>query len=792
MKTGRSSSACLVVLALLLALVSPAGGAGPHEAAAPDPITAEGQGLHLAGLCFSPYLPGQGPGWTNPLPDGQVAARLGTVAPSTDWIRSFGTVDGLEAIGPAAHALGKKVAVGAYLSSDRDENERQIAELIRIGQAGEADVLVVGNEVLTLRDRYQLPEAELLGYIARVKEAVPALPVTTAEGYHVYLANESVMNAVDVAYINIYPYWQRVGIDDALAMTRDAYEQVRQKAGGKPVVISETGWPSAGPANGEAVPSLANGERYLAEFTSWAGSAGVPYFYFSAFDEAYKAAPYEGEGEVGAHWGLWDQYGVPKYGILGGSAPAPAQQVRITGIPPPGDGGTSVSGTATGAVPGQSYVALYIRVDGAWWGAKPSWEDALSPIAPDGTWTTVFATDGNDAAATEFAAYLLPGGVTPPEARGDPWLPAALDQYPHHIAGRTGPTYAQAREYYVAGTRAWGQAWGSSDVGAIRQYLGRARAECVDCRDAAAKVTDPASAANLALVRAISTAYIDLADAALAMYDGAETFGAGQAQMAAGNHGAAATSFDEADRAFGRSQALFSQATASLQSAQYAGTEYGDGVAYTAAIVPILDEKRAFMGEYAVYARGWRHTALAYGARSAGDQAAFQSEAREAMSLFDGLRASPSFGALASANYGILAGQVEKGTGGPTSETTSPTTPPETDGPSISFTTVPPGSSQETMVVGRAAGVVFDEYRVTLYILVRGRWWGPKPAWDAPLTPIAADGTWRTRFATDGVDGEASRFAAFLVPAPYDPPDLAGTASLPEELSRFPGATAAR
>jgi len=225
---------------------------------------------------------------------------------------------------------------------------------------------------------------------------------------------------------------------------------------------------------------------------------------------------------------------------------------------------------------------------------------------------------------------------------------------------------------------------------------------------------------------------------------------------------------------------------------QYAGTEYGDGVVYTAAIVPILDEKRAFMGEYAVYARGWHHAALAYGARAAGDQAAFRREAGETMTHFDGLRSSQSFGALASANYGIIARQVEEGVGVPTSETTAPTTPPETDGPSISFTSVPPGSSSGTVVAGRVTGVDGDEYRVVLYIMVRDRWWGPKPTWDAPLTPIAADGTWRTRFATGGVDGEASRFAAFLVPATYDPPDLAGTSSLPSELSRFPGATAAR
>jgi exo-beta-1,3-glucanase (GH17 family) len=33
-------------------------------------------------------------------------------------------------------------------------------------------------------------------------------------------------------------------------------------------------------------------------------------FYFSSFDESWKVGP---EGEVGAHWGLWDKNETLKY-----------------------------------------------------------------------------------------------------------------------------------------------------------------------------------------------------------------------------------------------------------------------------------------------------------------------------------------------------------------------------------------------------------------------------------------------------------------------------------------------
>lgn len=280
-----------------------------------DPVTevTDGEGaLHLSGLCFGPYLPNQSPDTTGPLPPEQIRSRLGIIAHSTDWIRSYGNDNGLDLIGPFSHELGKRAAVGAWLSRNRTANEQQIASLIRIGQAGEADVLIVGSETLLRGD---LTETELLGYIERVREAVPTMPVTTAETYNMYLHHPALFDAVDQVYVHIYPFWDGVGIDAAVPAVDDAYSRVRQQAKSKPVIVAETGWPSAGRPNGNAVPSMENAERYFGEFTAWAASNHVRYFYFEAFDEAWKT---HDEGEVGAHWGIWDQDGRPKLRTLAG------------------------------------------------------------------------------------------------------------------------------------------------------------------------------------------------------------------------------------------------------------------------------------------------------------------------------------------------------------------------------------------------------------------------------------------------------------------------------------------
>jgi hypothetical protein len=59
---------------------------------------------------------------------------------------------------------------------------------------------------------------------------------------------------------------------------------------GKKLMIGETGWPSAGPPHGAAVPSAENQARYFTDFLAWTKRQPdqVQYYYFDAFDEAWK------------------------------------------------------------------------------------------------------------------------------------------------------------------------------------------------------------------------------------------------------------------------------------------------------------------------------------------------------------------------------------------------------------------------------------------------------------------------------------------------------------------------
>jgi glucan 1,3-beta-glucosidase len=91
---------------------------------------------------------------------------------------------------------------------------------------------------------------------------------------------------------------------------KDMYQQAVTAGNGKKVIITETGWPNQGSSLRDAHTSKENAIKYFLNTQKWAAEAGIDVFYFSSFDEAWKVG---GEGDVGAHWGLWDKNGKLKF-----------------------------------------------------------------------------------------------------------------------------------------------------------------------------------------------------------------------------------------------------------------------------------------------------------------------------------------------------------------------------------------------------------------------------------------------------------------------------------------------
>jgi exo-beta-1,3-glucanase (GH17 family) len=261
------------------------------------------KGMH--GLCFSMYEDGQKPG--DIISEAQVNRRIQIIKPYTKWVRSFSCIEGNEHIPRIAHQNGIKTLVGAWLGDDLELNEREIEGLIVLAKEGCVDIAAVGNEVLYRND---LSLEQLLGYIKRVKEALPNIPVGYVDAYYEFSLHPELVENTDVILSNCYPYWEGCDIDNSLAHMQAMLGQASHAGNGKRVIITETGWPSQGSGLKGALPSRENAMKYFINTQAWSEKANIDVFYFSSFDESWKVGA---EGDVGAYWGIWDKDQKLKY-----------------------------------------------------------------------------------------------------------------------------------------------------------------------------------------------------------------------------------------------------------------------------------------------------------------------------------------------------------------------------------------------------------------------------------------------------------------------------------------------
>ena len=259
----------------------------------------------LNGICFSPYMEGQNIG--DQLSETQIKRRMEIISPYTKWVRSFSCTEGNELIPVVAREQGLKTMVGAWISNDKAQNEKEISKLISLAKQGYVDTAVVGNEALMRGD---LSAQEVIGYLEEVKKAIPGIPVGYVDAYYKFLEHPEVIEACDVVLVNCYPFWEGCHIDEASRYLAQMHAVTKQIAANKPVIISETGWPNQGDKMEGAVPSDENAMKYFISASNLSQKSNIPLFYFSSFDESWKV---HHEGDVGARWGLWNTNEQLKY-----------------------------------------------------------------------------------------------------------------------------------------------------------------------------------------------------------------------------------------------------------------------------------------------------------------------------------------------------------------------------------------------------------------------------------------------------------------------------------------------
>ncbi|MDR0736289.1 MAG: beta-1,6-glucan synthase [Zoogloeaceae bacterium] len=299
----------------LLALLALWGGTAleTRPVALADLRLAEGEKLDC--VSYAPYhLPGQTP--LNPeirISREQMAADLATLSSLARCVRTYAVNQGLEEVPELARSLGMRVWLGAWIGHDTALNRRELETAIRLANRypGTVRGLIVGNEVMLRREQ---PEAALKSLLDEARRQT-RVPVSYADVWEFWLRYPDLAQSVDFLTIHVLPYWEDhpVGVEQAVAHVAQARQRVLARYG-KPVLIGETGWPSAGRQREAARPGKVEQARYLRDFAQVAHAQGWRYNLMEAIDQPWKRYL---EGTVGGHWGILDAQLTPKFAFQG-------------------------------------------------------------------------------------------------------------------------------------------------------------------------------------------------------------------------------------------------------------------------------------------------------------------------------------------------------------------------------------------------------------------------------------------------------------------------------------------
>ena len=233
----------------------------------------------------------------------QITRQLDVIAEYADIVR-FYSAGGEEAPAYAySRSLGLFVIGTAWLSGNKTADRKELDALIEQCNNGYVSVACVGSETLIRGDLTADQLISDMEYV-RVRLNDKSIPVTTADSAGKLLENYDVRAECDLLMPNCYPYWEGLEISEAADSFFSTVKALRAASPGKEIIVSETGWPTAGATEGEARAGETEASSYFAAVREWSLRSDTVVLWFAAADEPWKTAD---EGTAGAHWGLFDR-----------------------------------------------------------------------------------------------------------------------------------------------------------------------------------------------------------------------------------------------------------------------------------------------------------------------------------------------------------------------------------------------------------------------------------------------------------------------------------------------------
>ncbi|KAJ9603594.1 Cell surface mannoprotein mp65 [Cladophialophora chaetospira] len=187
----------------------------------------------------------------------------------------------------AAAAAGFSVTLGLNTINNVNNDLNTLIGMIK-GNWGPIDTVVIGNEVISQGGSAGQIADAVNSARGQLQSAGFTKNVVAVDTFIAHQSNPQICAASDYCAVNAHAFF------DANTVAQNAGTFVHNvlptiQNNGKPIIITESGWPYQGGANGKAIPSTANQDAAIGSLKSAFGGNPGGLFLFQAYDATYKA-----------------------------------------------------------------------------------------------------------------------------------------------------------------------------------------------------------------------------------------------------------------------------------------------------------------------------------------------------------------------------------------------------------------------------------------------------------------------------------------------------------------------
>lgn len=251
---------------------------------------------------------------TWPPSQNNVTRDMAVLSQLTNAVRLYGTdCNQTEMV---LHAIDRlqlkdmKLWLGVWIDTNSTTNTRQLEQMYKVlADTKDRSIfkgVIIGNEALFRADEDKATaKTELASFLTEAKSNFSTL------GYDLSVStsdlgdnwDSTLTAASDYVMSNVHPFFAGVNVNDAASWTWNfwtTHDMVLTPNDASRQIIAETGWPSGGgtdcgneanvcaAGNTGSVASVANMNQFMDDWVCQALDNGTNYFWFEAFDEAWK------------------------------------------------------------------------------------------------------------------------------------------------------------------------------------------------------------------------------------------------------------------------------------------------------------------------------------------------------------------------------------------------------------------------------------------------------------------------------------------------------------------------